>query len=50
VYDLIWLFNIRHHANVALNAYREQGHVPDRQLSLTHVDEQLRRVLTRLDR
>jgi aminoglycoside phosphotransferase (APT) family kinase protein len=50
VYDLIWLFNIRHHAQVALGAYREQGHVPSRQLSLAHLDEQLRRVMTRLDR
>ena len=50
VYDLIWLFNIRHHAQVALGAYREQGHVPNRQLSLAHVDDQLRRVLKRLNR
>ncbi len=50
VYDLIWLFNIRHHAQVALGAYREQGHVPNRQLSLAHLDEQVRRVITRLDR
>jgi aminoglycoside phosphotransferase (APT) family kinase protein len=50
VYDLIWLFSIRHHAQVALGAYREQGHVPNRQLSLAHLDEQVRRVITRLDR
>src|SRR3954463_8895704 len=50
VYDLIWLFNIRHHAQVALGAYREQGHVPNRQLSLAHLNEQVRRVITRLDR
>jgi aminoglycoside phosphotransferase (APT) family kinase protein len=50
VYDLIWLFNIRHHAQVALGAYREQGHAPNRQLSLARLDEQLRRVMTRLDR
>ena len=50
VYDLIWLFNIRHHADVALGAYREQGHVPNRELSLAHVDEQVRRVLIRLER
>ena len=49
VYDVMWLFNIRHHAQVALDAYREQGHVPHRQLSLAHLDEQLRRVLRRLD-
>ena len=50
VYDLICLFNIRHHAQVALGAYREQGHVPNRQLSLAQLDEQVRRVITRLDR
>ena len=49
VYDLMWLFNIRHHAQVALDAYREQGHVPNRQMSLAHLDEQLRRILRRLD-
>ena len=49
VYDVMWLVNIRHHAQVALDAYREQGHVPNRQLSLAHLDEQLRRVLRRLD-
>jgi aminoglycoside phosphotransferase (APT) family kinase protein len=49
VYDLMWLFNIRHHAQLALDAYREQGHAPDLQRSLAHLDEQLRRVLRRLD-
>jgi aminoglycoside phosphotransferase (APT) family kinase protein len=49
VYDLMWLFNIRHHAQVALGAYREQRHAPNLQLSLAHLDEQLRRVLKRLD-
>jgi aminoglycoside phosphotransferase (APT) family kinase protein len=49
VYDLMWLFNIRHHAQVALGAYREQGHAPNLQLSHAHLDEQLRRVLKRLD-
>lgn len=50
VYDVIWLFNIREHAKVALEAYRGQGHVPNYQLSLSRLDEQLRRVLNRLDR
>jgi aminoglycoside phosphotransferase (APT) family kinase protein len=50
VYDLIWVFNIRHHARVALDAYREQGHAPDHRRSLSHLDEQLRRALKRLDR
>ena len=49
VYDVMWLFNIRHYAQVALEAYREQGHASDLQLSLAHLDEQLRRVLRRLD-
>ena len=50
VYDLMWVFNIRHHAQVALDAYREQGHAPNRELSLSRLDEQLRRALRRLDR
>jgi aminoglycoside phosphotransferase (APT) family kinase protein len=50
VYDVIWLFNIREHAEIALEAYRGQGHAPDYQLSLSRLDEQLRRVLKRLDR
>jgi aminoglycoside phosphotransferase (APT) family kinase protein len=50
VYDVMWLFNIRDNAEVALDAYRGQGHVPDYQLSLSHLDEQLRRVLKRLGR
>jgi aminoglycoside phosphotransferase (APT) family kinase protein len=49
VYDVMWLFNIRQYAHVALAAYREQGHAADLQLSLAHLDEQLRRVLRRLD-
>lgn len=49
VYDVIWLFNIREHAEVALGAYRAQGHVPDYQWSLSRLEEQLRRVLKRLD-
>jgi len=50
VYDLMWLFNIRQYAQVALDAYREQGHAPNRELPLAHLDEQLRRVLRRLGR
>jgi aminoglycoside phosphotransferase (APT) family kinase protein len=49
VYDVMWLFNIRHYAQVALGAYREQGHASNLQLSFAHLDEQLRRVLRRLD-
>jgi aminoglycoside phosphotransferase (APT) family kinase protein len=49
VYDIIWLFNIREHAEVALGAYRGQGPVPNYLASLSHIDEQLRRVLVRLD-
>jgi aminoglycoside phosphotransferase (APT) family kinase protein len=48
VYDVMWLFNIRHHAQVALGAYREQGYAADLQRSRAHLDEQLRRVLGRL--
>ena len=48
VYDVMWLFNIRHHAQVALGAYREQGHASNLQMSLAHLDEQLRRILRRL--
>ena len=50
VYDVMWLFNIRHYAQVALDAYQQQGYAPSLELSLAHVDEQLRRVLSRLDR
>jgi aminoglycoside phosphotransferase (APT) family kinase protein len=49
VYDVMWVFNIRHHADVALGAYREQGHAPNYRLSLSYLDEQLRRALKRLD-
>ena len=49
VYDVMWLFNIRHYAQLALDAYREQGHAPDLQRSVAHLDEQLWRVLRRLD-
>ena len=48
VYDVMWLFNIRHYAQPALDAYREQGHASNLQMSLAHLDEQLRRVLRRL--
>ena len=49
VYDVMWVFNIRHHAEVALEAYRAQGHAPNYQLSLSRLDEQLQRALKRLD-
>jgi aminoglycoside phosphotransferase (APT) family kinase protein len=49
VYDLIWLFNIRRYAHVALRAYGEQGHVPNPRASIARVDAQLLRVLGRLD-
>jgi len=48
VYDVMWLFNIRHYAQLALDAYREQGHASNLQVSLAHLDKQLRRVLRRL--
>jgi hypothetical protein len=46
---VMWLFNIREHAEVALGAYRGQGHEPDYRLSLSYLEEQLRRALKRLD-
>jgi Ser/Thr protein kinase RdoA (MazF antagonist) len=49
VYDVMWVLNIRHHAEVALGAYRGQGHAPNHQLSLSYLDEQLRRALKRLE-
>lgn len=48
VYDLLWVFNMRHHAEVALDAYRAQGHAPNLRSSLSRLDEQLRRALERL--
>jgi len=50
VYDLIWVFNMREHARIALDAYREQGHSPNHHVSLAHLDEQLHRALKRLGR
>lgn len=49
VYDVMCVFNLRHYAATALAAYREQGHAPNQQLSLAHLDEQLRRALKHLD-
>lgn len=48
VYDVMWVLNMRHYAEVALDAYRGQGHAPDHRLSLSRLDEQLRRALRRL--
>jgi hypothetical protein len=48
VYDVMWVFNMRQHAQVALDAYREQGHAPNSEFSLAHLDEQLLRALKRL--
>jgi Ser/Thr protein kinase RdoA (MazF antagonist) len=50
VYDVMWVVNMRNHAEVALEAYRGQGYAPNYQLSLSRLDEQLRRALERLDR
>jgi aminoglycoside phosphotransferase (APT) family kinase protein len=49
VYDVIWVFNMRQHAKIALEAYRAQGHAPNYQLSLSRLDEQLRRAVKRLN-
>ena len=48
VYDLMSVSS-RHYAAASFEAYRQQGHAPDYAVSLAHVDEQLRRALTRLD-
>lgn len=50
VYDLMCVFSSRYYAAESLDAYREQGHAPNSQLSLAHLDEHLRRALKRLDR
>jgi hypothetical protein len=39
----------RHYLAESLAADREQGHVPNYQLSLAHLDEHVRRALRRLD-
>ena len=49
VYDLMCVFSARHYLAESLAADREQGHVPNYELSLAHVDEHVRRALTRLD-
>jgi aminoglycoside phosphotransferase (APT) family kinase protein len=49
VYDLICVLNTRRYLPESLDAYREQGHVPNYQLSLAHLDEHVRRSLKRLD-
>ena len=50
VYDLMCVLNTRRYLPGSLDAYRDQGHAPNCQLSLAHLDEQLRRALKRLDR
>lgn len=50
VYDLMCVLNTRRYLPESLDPYREQGHAPNYQLSLAHLDEQLRRALRRLDR
>ena len=50
VYDLMCVFSSRHYLAESLAADREQGHVPNYQLSLAHLDEHVRRSLKRLDR
>lgn len=49
VYDLMCVFSGRHYAAESLAVDRELGHVPNYQLALAHLDEQLRRALGRLD-
>ena len=50
VYDLMCELGSRHYLAESLAADQEQGHVPNYQLSLAHLDEHLRRALKRLDR
>ena len=47
VYDLMSVSS-RHHAAASFAAYRQQGQTPDYEVSVAHVDEQLRRALKRL--
>ena len=49
VYDLMCVLSSRHYLAESLAADREQGHVPNYQLSLAHLDEHVRRALRRLD-
>ena len=49
VYDVIYVFLSRQYAAKALDAYREQGHAANLELSLARLDEQLRRAMQRLD-
>ena len=49
VYDLMCVLGSRHYLAESLAADREQGHVPNYQLSLAHLDEHVRRSLKRLD-
>jgi aminoglycoside phosphotransferase (APT) family kinase protein len=49
VYDLMSVSS-RHYLAESLEADGQLGHVPDYEVSLAHLDEQLRRALRRLDR
>jgi hypothetical protein len=49
VYDLMCVLGSRHYLADSLAADREQGHVPNYQLSVAHLDEHVRRALKRLD-
>jgi hypothetical protein len=49
VYDLMCVLNTRRYLPESLDPYRDQGHAPNHQVSLAHLDEQLRRALRRLD-
>lgn len=50
VYDLMCVLTGRYYAEESLAADREQGHVPNYELSLAYLEEQLQRALARLDR
>ncbi len=50
VYDIMCVLSSRHYLADSLAADREQGHVPNYQLSVAHLDAHVRRSLKQLDR
>jgi Ser/Thr protein kinase RdoA (MazF antagonist) len=49
-YDLMCVLGSRHYLADSLAADQEQGHVPNYELSVAHLDEHVRRALQRLER
>ena len=50
VYDLMCVLSSRHYLAESLAADREQGYVPNYQLSVAHLEEHVRRALNRLSK